>query len=345
MAAAHAFTDLGWDVRVLEAEPEVRTSGAGLILWPKGSNALVQLGLGEVLDPIARVIPEMSTARADGRALTSMRLGLDHPLVSVLRADLQTALCAKFAGEIEVGTPVRADGVRLFAGDEPLVADLIIGADGIRSETRAFVAPRSAQRPAGYVAWRGIAAVAQESSSAVEYLGRGKRFGIVPLNDGLTYWFAAFGGSDEEHDLAQEFADWHEPITSTLAAPIVGQRSCLPINDLPRLSSWLRDNVVLVGDAAHAMTPNMGQGAAHGLMDIAALKQAFREHPVPAALAHYQRRRKKDAERAVARSRAFGRVLQLEGLLATRARDAAMRATPQFIVDWQIGSMVHDRSR
>src|SRR5262249_23697013 len=111
----------------------------------------------------------------------------------------------------------------------------------------------------------------------------------------------------------------------------VGERSYLPLADLPELPPWHRGNLLLVGDAAHAMTPNLGQGAAQALEDVAALHRHLGSQPLPNALAAYVGERKRRAERIVARSRSAGRFAQASNPLAVRMRAAFMRRTPQAV--------------
>src|SRR5262249_44016426 len=155
-----------------------------------------------------------------------------------------------------------------------------------------------------------------------------------------TYWFAVLGQDGERADLVHEFAGWHEPVAAVLAAPDVGERSYLPLADLPALPRWHDGNVVLVGDAAHAMTPNLGQGAAQALEDVAALAAHLRSLPQPDALAAYVKQRKRRAQSIVARSRAVGRLAQASNPVAVPLRTLLLRRTPQALVWRQLASVV-----
>jgi 2-polyprenyl-6-methoxyphenol hydroxylase-like FAD-dependent oxidoreductase len=345
LASAYALRALGYEVRVLEREPELRSGGAGLTLWPNATRALRSLGLDDVARDCACEVSAARTRAPDGSALSDLPLARVAerfgPLVSVYRPELLAGLRERFDGEIEFGSVVVERGGRLFAGGARVEADLIVGADGIGSLARRLLAPEVLPRPAGYGAWRGVAASgAATPDGASETLGAGKRFGLVPLTGERTYWFAVLGEGGEHADLDSEFAGWHAPIREVLDAPAIGERSYLALADLPRLPRWHRDNTVLVGDAAHAMTPNLGQGAAQALEDVAALARQLGSAPLEQALSAYVAERKRRAERVVARSRSAGHLLQASNPLAVRVRSVVMRRTPQAALWRQLAPLL-----
>lgn len=341
LAAAHALDRLGFEVRVLERDFELRTEGAGLSLWPNATRALRELGLGEALEECAHVVAEGATLTPAGATIG--RAPLDRiaerfgPLLSVHRAEFLAALRERVEVPVEFGGDVRCADGALYAGHERVEADLVIGADGVGSAVRELIAPGRAPRLAGQGAWRGVARVPGLGlRGASEALGPGKRFGLVPLSDERIYWFGVLGGDGADADLEAAFADWHEPIASVLAATPSSARSYLPLGDLPPLPRWHRDGAVLVGDAAHAMTPNLGQGAAQALLDVAVLCRELRERPPREAMAAYEGARKRAAERVVRRSRVVGRVAQTKSPFAIGVRNALVRRIPPALVARQM---------
>jgi 2-polyprenyl-6-methoxyphenol hydroxylase-like FAD-dependent oxidoreductase len=368
LAAAHALSGLGWEVRVLERDRELRTEGAGLSLWPNALRALGEIGLGDALDGCGHVLAAGATLSPAGETIAeapldrlAKRFG---PLISVHRGELLAALRERVEAPIELGVEVAHRDGALHANGERLHADLIVGADGIGSAARELVAPGVAPRSAGQGAWRGVARTgALTPARATEALGRGKRFGLVPLSDKRTYWFAVLTApasstvplppiarlrnSGTGDLLAEAFAGWHEPIAAVLAGTPAAERSYLDLRDLPPLPRWHSDRAVLVGDAAHAMTPNMGQGAAQALLDVAALSRELatmrRESTagqLPDAFHAYERARKRPAERVVRQSRAMGRIAQTANPLAAGLRDALVRHTPAALMAHQMGRVL-----
>jgi 2-polyprenyl-6-methoxyphenol hydroxylase-like FAD-dependent oxidoreductase len=196
-------------------------------------------------------------------------------------------------------------------------------------------------RPAGYAAWRGVARIGEGVvSRASETMGRGRRFGLVPLRDGRVYWFAVAAGGGADLDLQTVFASWHAPIADVLHATPRDERSYLPLHDLPKLPRWHSGSVVLAGDAAHAMTPNLGQGAAQAFEDVAVLARELDARPLPDALVAYEGARKRRAERIVRQSRFFGRVAQTTNPVLVWARDFAAARTPVALAERQFASIL-----
>jgi 2-polyprenyl-6-methoxyphenol hydroxylase-like FAD-dependent oxidoreductase len=231
-------------------------------------------------------------------------------------------------------------------------ADLVVLADGLDSPTRHLVAgPRPQPRYAGYTAWRGITGpddavaagiAAPAPGAATESWGRGQRFGIVPLADGRTYWFATANTADGqraaggEHDeVLRRFTGWHEPIRQVLAATDPAAVLRHDVHDLrPDPDTYVRGRLLLLGDAAHAMTPDLGQGACQALEDAVVLGAVLPVGAdIDAALVHYDALRRPRAQLISRRSRALGRVGQLHGRLTTAARNRLLAAAPSTVAD------------
>ncbi len=189
LACAAALAEAGWEVRLLEREARPRAEGAGLTLWPNAVRALRELGLERVLAGCAEEIREGVTLRPSGEVIArapleriAARFG---PLVALHRRELIEALAAACPVAVEPAAGVSCEEGRLCSAGEALEADLVVGADGIGSAVRDLVAPGTAPRPAGYSAWRGISQTGALTPRRVsETLGRGRRFGLVPLPGG-----------------------------------------------------------------------------------------------------------------------------------------------------------------
>jgi 2-polyprenyl-6-methoxyphenol hydroxylase-like FAD-dependent oxidoreductase len=313
---------------VLERDERLRSEGAGLTLWPNAVAALRELALGEVVDECGRVLTEAAIVDRRGAVLSPVpieRIAARYgPTVTVHRGELLAALAGRVGDGIEFGAEVGyPDG---------LEADLVVGADGINSSIRSAIAPGRGPRPAGHGTWRGVAQTGDITPpGATEAVGGGKRFGLVPMAGSRTYWFAVLAERDRDVPLEHAFAGWHPPIQAVLAATPPEERIYVQLQDLAPLPSWHKGHLVLVGDAAHAMTPNLGQGAAQALEDVAVLIRELRRRKLPEALAAYERARKRRAERIVARSRLMGRFLQASHPAVAGARDLALRLSPQAL--------------
>ncbi|MEV0697893.1 FAD-dependent monooxygenase [Saccharopolyspora sp. NPDC050389] len=352
LAAAVALDRIGWQVEVLERAAEFTGVGAGLAMLPNALRALDGLGLGEevrrrALDQAPVGIKDVTgrwLSRNDGAELRR-RYG---QWVMLHRADLLEVLRAAVPAEaLRPGVTVREvrrDGTVVHS-DGTAVADLVVGADGIGSTTRRSIwGPRPAPRYAGYSTWRMIVATGPVGEAA-ETWGRGERFGYSPLPDGRIYCYAMVnapqGNGGGLAELRERFRGWHDPIPALLAAAQETDVLHHDTYELPDLDTYVAGKVALVGDAAHAMTPNLGQGACQALEDAVVLASAV-DGAGPAGLAEYDRLRRPRAQMIVRRSRRIGELAHWSSPVPVAARNAAMRLMPRSsftrsmgpVVDW-----------
>jgi 2-polyprenyl-6-methoxyphenol hydroxylase-like FAD-dependent oxidoreductase len=332
LAAAVALRRAGWNVRVFERAPQFGEIGAGLSLWPNAIRALDRLGLAERVLAIGAVEAHGGVRDRRGRWLsrtTSAEIArrFGYPLIVVHRAELLRVLREALPDDA------------LVAGRDIITvpdASLVVAADGAGSRMRDVLFPGYGPRYAGYTAWRMLASFAGLSEGAVTW-GRGERFGFVPMRSDLVYCFATAsvaagtGCVDEHAELLRRFGDWPDPIPALLKATAPDAVLRHDIADLPALPSFVRGRVALLGDAAHAMTPNLGQGACQALEDAVTLSECVSSAmtaDVPAALLRYDRLRRRRTQAIVRRSRRLGRVGQLAWPPAAMTRDIAARLVP-----------------
>ncbi|NLT25080.1 MAG: NAD(P)-binding protein [Microbacteriaceae bacterium] len=231
-------------------------------------------------------------------------------------------------------------GARADAGGPTREYDLVVAADGIRSRARAALGDDPGLRYSGYTAWRGVTAAPFDlAGEAGETWGAGARFGLVPLPDGRVYWFATatapagFSPGDHRAEAAGLVAGWHAPIGALIAATAPDAVLRHDIHDLRRVPRrFTAGRAALLGDAAHAMTPDLGQGAGLAIEDAGALVALLRAHSPDEALARYDALRRPRAVALHRRSRLMGRVGQWSNPLARGLRDALLRATPPAAV-------------
>jgi 2-polyprenyl-6-methoxyphenol hydroxylase-like FAD-dependent oxidoreductase len=309
---------------------------------------LEALGLGDAVRAGGRPDSGGGTRTSDGRWLARMDgdvMGtlLGTTAVGIHRAALHRILLdALPAAAVRLGvdvTSVSADG-EVVAGTNAWSADLVVGADGIHSAVRTTLWPEHPGPVAvGVAAWRGVTREPWpgDIETAISW-GRGEEFGVVPLHDGRVYWFGAANlppGRREPDPMAavrHRFGGWHDPIPTLLAAtdPALVLRDDLRCLDTP-LPTYVRGRVALLGDAAHAMTPNLGQGANQALEDAIVLAAA-------GTLDDYDRQRRHRSQRVARMSRRIGRVSRLENRFAVAARNTLVRLTPPRVA---LRSMAH----
>jgi 2-polyprenyl-6-methoxyphenol hydroxylase-like FAD-dependent oxidoreductase len=238
-------------------------------------------------------------------------------------------------------TDVAAGAVRYVRQGEQLSAqaDLIVGADGINSVLRSQLWPQT-PRPVyqGSTAWRAVTNQRWQGDLAMSISwGRGAEFGMVPLGDGRIYWYGAVNSppgqrnADEMVAVRKRFGSWHEPIPALMAAtdPDAVLRNDIFYLGAP-LASYDKGNVALLGDAAHAMTPNLGQGACQAIEDAVVLAVACASaKDIGSALAWYDAQRRPRSQSVAKAAKMVGRIgQQLQNPVAVAFRDTVMRLTP-----------------
>lgn len=350
LVSAAALQAYGHEVTIYERRPDAGPTGAGLTLFRNAFAALDALNLGDTVrevssSAIGRV--RSGQRQPSGRWLVSLPPSDTLSVWSLHRADLHQAL----AGQLQPGTLRFSQDVHPSADGAPVLTvngrqeecDLIIAADGIRSEARQLWGLDHGLRYAGYTAWRGIAASdARFANEAGETWGRGLRFGIVPLPGNRIYWFATSqtpqGGTDTDasQTVHQLFGSWHDPISEIITATEPDTILRHDIYDLAGLpSTFVCGRGVLLGDAAHAMTPDIGQGAGQAIEDAATLSLLIRgatTHNLDQVLERYDNLRRPRTRALWRQARLSGRIAQLSNSGAAFIRDVSLRLLPASIL-------------
>lgn len=359
LTAAIALHRRGWHVTVCERAPEPPTTGAGIGLAPNALRALDTIGVDAARAAGSAIPTTMGLRRSDGRWLTradtaDMAARYGMPPIAVPRPAFTAALAAALPpGAIRYGTAVTAvddaagsPTVSTAVGPD-LSADLVVAADGIRSPLRrAYFPAHAGLNYIGETAWRTVVDAPDLRISAMsETWGRGERFGVTPLSDGRLYLYAtavvASGtqSADPRAELRHRFGSWHDPIPALLDRVRRLDPTDVLQNDLYDLAAPLpslhHGRVAWVGDAAHAMAPNLGQGGCQAIEDAVILAHLLpagdSTDSVQAALAAYTAARRDRTDAVRVRARRVGRLGALRNPLAVAARDFAVRATPDHL--------------
>ena len=355
LGAALALQRAGVSVTVLERASELREVGTGIGVWVNGMVALRKLGLvDEVLARgSAYEVQELRSWRGDLLVATPVgslarRYGVPPPIV-IWRPELIDILGkALEPGVVELGAQVVGfeqdnDGVTVRLADGREVrGDVLIGADGIHSAVRAQLSPTIRPRYAGYQYLRGITEFASPlfpTGRFVFAFGRGDRFGLSHIGPGRLYWWAVIVAPEHASDpsdgrkaeVARRFKSFMAPIPAVIESTPGDQILRNDISDLRPLASWGVGRVTLLGDAAHATTPNLGRGAGEALEDAVTLAghvaSARRAHSqaVATALRYYERRRIEPTARVQTTAWRLGVAASQRNPLICRARDLLMR--------------------
>jgi 2-polyprenyl-6-methoxyphenol hydroxylase-like FAD-dependent oxidoreductase len=342
LTAAIGLRRGGHEVIVLERAPRIDPIGAGLTLFANGMSALDRLGAREAVAAQGAAAKRSAILTWEGRELVRVPPDLLEGTIAIHRADLQRELAAA-AGQVRLGAEITAveqhDGgvVARGADGSEERGDLLIGADGLSSVVRSGIADVR-PRYAGYTAWRGVSPVAVEPGRLTESWGVGERFGLVDIGRGRTYWFATKNAPEGEPDepqgkkaeILRRFSGWHEPIAAIAKSTDEGLILRNDVYYLEPLPRWSEGRVVLVGDAAHATTPGVGQGAAQAIEDAVVLADRVAARgDLAIALGEYEAIRRPRAEAVLKLSRRADKAAQLTSPLGWRLRNAVLRRQPE----------------
>jgi len=319
LSAACALSRRGVEVTVFEQADVLGEIGAGVSIFPNALRQLERMGMGPALAKVGARIGEASQyCRSDGTkvgtVITTDSSGWNG-LYGMHRADLLNVLAAHLPGEFVrtghrcVGFEQSAAAARLtFANGETAEADVVIAADGIHSALQKYVVEPKPPEYSGVRSYRGLIASDKlpgwrEAAHQV-WMGEGKHFivfpvragrllnyvGFVPSKDAKAESWSAVGDRDE---LASAFVGWDAPVVRLLEAI----ESCFwwGLYDRKPLQSWTNGRLALLGDAAHAMLPHLGQGANQAIEDgvaLAVLLEGRKPADVSAILPQYEKMRR-----------------------------------------------------
>lgn len=352
--AALALHRAGWRTLIQEAHPRGADElGAWLTVAVNGLEALRALDL-EPAQVLAAGFPTPALALRNSAGKLLAQLPLGGPLAdgvsttSIRRADLYGALrsAAEQRG-VEIAYGKRLTGVEAvpggvvaaFADGTSVRGDLLVGADGLHSRVRVALDPAAPEprylgllNAGGFT--RGPVAGAPEPGVMQMAFGRRAFFGWATAPDGSVWWFA--NPSAERPVAPGEWspAAWRAHLLETFSSDLVPAAALIEASDeivgpwntwdFPRVPVWHDDRMVLVGDAAHAVSPSSGQGASMAIEDAVVLGSCLAgDAEIPAALAEYERLRRDRVEKVVAYGRRSGQT-KTAGPVGARVRDALM---------------------
>jgi 2-polyprenyl-6-methoxyphenol hydroxylase-like FAD-dependent oxidoreductase len=358
LCLAHALERAGIEVVVLERSPVVSVAGAGITVQSNALIALREIGLDASVLAAGEAIRTATLRDSNGRVLTATLPGFFErefgaPSVAIHRARLRDVLRAavgrdSIVTDFAVATYTQTKNQVTATAEDGRSIDgaVLVGADGLWSRVRSRLVGDGPPRYAGYTSWRAVidAPGLLSPGESIESWGRGQRFGLVYLGNDQVYWFAtanASQGGKDPHDavsaLAERFLGWHAPIEEAILATPEQHLLRTDIHDRDPIVRWADGRVVLLGDAAHPMTPNLGQGGCQAIEDAVVLARAFTRHDdVLAAFREYESARVRRANEVVRRSRTLGAVGQWSGSVSRFLRDTTMRLTPEFVVRRQM---------
>ena len=304
LSTAIALKQAGFEVDVYERHSKPSEIGAGIVCWPNASFVLEQLG---VLDKIAKVagsINYMNRFSSSGESIgslniTELNLLMKYPSYSIIRKDLMNILTERslelnvnihYQHNVESLSDNNGKACVQFSHGKHIKPDIIIGADGrMNSLARKYVNIDNKPIYQGFINWIGVFESKFDvftELSVSDYWGEGDRFGIVPISKSKAYWA---GGTVSEHisdasparyksELTSLFSRWPSIITKMINETPLSRINKIYVHDHDPINNWSKNNVILLGDAAHSPLPTSGQGACQALEDAWHLANCLRNN-------------------------------------------------------------------
>lgn len=357
LTAAIALNKTGYETIVFESAPEIKAIGAGLGLGANAMIAFDRLGIKNEVIHSGRVLPSFSVYDQQGKLITrtdsaglSARYGVDN--FTIHRAELHHLLLSKIDSN-SVHTNKKAVDIEQkenlvvikFQDGSSHETEYLIVADGIHSMIRKKLLPAVEPRYSGYTCWRAVIDNTNLNlTESSETWGTSGRFGIIPLAHNKIYWYACINASRNDSnyksfqvkDLLNHFKDYHDPIQAILRETKDEHLLWNDIIDVKPINQYAFNRILLIGDAAHATTPNMGQGACQAIEDAAVLADEISKNAdILQAFKHFELRRIKKAHFITNRSWTIGKVAQWENPFLAQFRNFIFRMIPSSVKEKQ----------
>jgi 2-polyprenyl-6-methoxyphenol hydroxylase-like FAD-dependent oxidoreductase len=360
LTTAIALRKIGFDVDVYERATELKEVGSGMSLWPNAVRSLNQI------DPniLARLTAQSRSLRrllmkdSNGEQIKTLPLPADDCSgFAIHRAELQSALAeAVSPRSIHLDHTFsrleqRPNSVLLqFENGASAEADLVVACDGIHSAVRKSVGLKTKLSNRAYSVWRGVTNIHSEDEARYlglkhdgdfsESYGHGRRFGILRLGPGRVHWYAVANNSLLPHDLPEDdalrdlFSGWHAPISELIQ--LAETAICTKVQDRLTTLPWVVGRVAILGDAAHPISPNFGQGACLAIEDAVVLASCLQTYTnLRRALRRYEISRYPRCLEVLFMSREAGRFAQFQNRVLVHLRKHFIKLAPlAFTTFW-----------
>lgn len=362
LATAIGLQQLGRDFVLFEQAPIIKGIGAGFGLAANAMQALTYLGmkdkvaaLGHHLDSYQILDDRGDILVAPHTSKLSMKYAQGN--FAIHRADLHRCLIAEVApSQLLLGKRANhfvqhADGIVIYFEDGSLhKTQYLLIADGVKSPLRQQLLPESSPRYAGYTCWRATINNSDiRLSIGSETWGQAGRFGMTPLVNNRIYWYACINSTANNQtlgrykvaDLLNHFGRYHSPIPMILEQTKDEDLIWSDIMDIKPLKNFAYGNILLLGDAAHATTPNLGQGACQALEDVAVLMDELAAcNDVAQSFKQFEKRRLSRTKYITDTSRSIGQVAQWQHPLAIGLRNKLLKITPNYFKQFTLQKLL-----
>ena len=344
LTTALTLKQKGLKVSVYESSAEIKPVGAGIILANNAMQVFKKLGLQEKIETAGNKISFMKITDDQLNPLSVVNLseyeqkyGVSN--IAIHRGELQKMLANEIGFEnINLSKRLlkieKAELFKLtFEDNSTIESEIVIGADGIKSVVRNQLFSENTIRNANQNCWRGICEIdlpENYHNELNEARGKGKRFGFVKISDKKVYWYALTNKTNASNNLFETFKDFHADILKIISETPTEQIITSEILDLKPIEKWQAENVCLIGDAAHATTPNLGQGACQAIEDAYVIGQLLDEGiSIDNSFLKYETIRMKKAHTIVNTSWTLGKLAHIENSFGVKIRNLIMKKMPK----------------
>ncbi|MTI32097.1 FAD-binding protein [Cytophagales bacterium RKSG123] len=357
LTTAIALKQRGIEVEIFEATPKFKRAGSGINLALNAMQIFKRLGVYQEIIKAGSYTGSMKITDRNLQPLSTVQMkNFERKFhvrsVAIHRATLHEILLNQLKGtQIHLNKKVKSidqseSGINmLFEDGSSHSTWTLIGADGIHSAVRKSIFRNTHTRIAKQICWRGIANTdipKRYHSELNELWGKGKRFGFVHLNDDEIYWYALanyktnYKEEFKDVQLNEFFSDFHPLVGMLIKSTPQHNILTNEITDLKPLTKWHHKNTCLLGDAAHATTPNMGQGACQAIESAYVISKCLsQEEDVEKAFRIFESKRKKNATKVVNTSWKLGKAAHLNNAIGQGLRNFILKSTPEFITQKQ----------
>lgn len=339
----------GLNVHIFESSAEIKPVGAGIIIANNAMQVFKKLGIQDKIENAGNKISYMKITDAQLNNISVVDLteyerkyGVHN--IAIHRGEMQKIL-ANEVGYDNINLSKRlskiekADLFKLTFEDKSTIkCKLVIGADGLKSVVRNQLFEKSTLRNAKQICWRGICEIElpeKYHTELNEAWGKGKRFGFVKISDRKVYWYALTNSKNviaDEVNLTKIFNEFHHDILKIISATSKEQIIVSDIIDLKPINKWQNENVCLIGDAAHATTPNLGQGACQAIEDAYVLGKLLDNGiAIENTFKEYESLRLKKAHTIVNKSWTIGKMAQIENGVGIWLRNFILKNLPKSV--------------
>ncbi len=354
LTAAISLRQKGFDVELFEATNTFKKAGSGINLAINAMQVFKRLGLYEQLIPLgsrtnALLITDQKLKLISKIDLSEAEKTFDVTSIAIHRATLHDFLIKQLK-DVPIYLDKKLQFVKqahdhvsfTFKDGTSYTTNVLIGADGIHSVVRNSIFKETTLRIPKQICWRGIVKIdiaEKYSTELIELWGKGKRFGFVHINPKEVYWYALSNYKEpyktafKNVDLAALFTDFSPLVRRIITATNKNDIIRNEMMDLKPITHWSFKNICLLGDAAHATTPNMGQGACQSIESAYVLAHCLAEEKnIELAFENYQKIRKTTAIKVINTSWNIGKIAHIKNGLTLFLRNSFMRMAPKKLM-------------